>query len=313
MAEQPISPFKYLWQTHYPFQYWNNRLEKINPYNDADRLEALYSLIQLSDIYAHAFAAYARNPEMPWFFVTEETYRGDIDDVLDALRTEGIATVGTLSKDQDGLVSVEANEEFDVKEMDAVAAGLLGCPHEIDSKKGEVEFIEEPELHRGVSNAVLDFAENHVPLLNDFKHGFRVLPVTPGYLRKMLGNQFQLPEEQMQEFEAQIDEIEERIEEDEWGFSFIRLNTETADYGYDCCIDLYHVDAWACYKFAELTLDALYNLITPYGGITLEESLSEVPLPVLEGEEVLFDHIFGLAFPLRDDPDTIVSVEEFRE
>ncbi|SER52178.1 hypothetical protein [Natrinema salaciae] len=312
MPEQPISPFKYLWQFHYPFQYWDNRLEKINRYNEADKLEALYSLVQITDIYAHVFAAYAQNPEMPWFFVAEETYRGDIDNVLESLRTDGIATVGTLSEDLDGLATVEANEEFDINEMDAVAAGLLGCPHEIDPENVEFDFIEDPDLHRGVSNAILDFAENNVALLNDFKHGFRVLPVTPAQLRGMLGNQFQLREEQRDDFETQIDELEERLGEDEWGFSFIRLSTESTDYGYECSIDLYHVDAWACYKFAELTLNALYNLVTPQGGMPLEESLSEVPVPVLEGEEVLFDHIFGLAFPLRDDPETIVPEEEFR-
>lgn len=312
MSEQPISPFKYLWQFHYPFQYWDNRLEKINQYNDADKLEALYSLVQLTDIYAHVFAAYAQNPEMPWFFVAEETYRGDIDSVLDALRTDGVATVGSLSEDPDGLATVEPNEEFDLDEMDAVAAGFLGCPHEIDTEQKKVNFIEEPELHRGVSNAILDFAENHVALLNDFKHGFRILPVTPANLRGILGDQFQLREEQREDFEQQIAELEERLEEDRWGFSFIRLSSESTDYGYECSIDLYHVDAWACYKFAELTLDALHNLITPRDGIALEETLSEVPIPVLEGEDVLFDHLFGLAFPLRDDPETVVPQEEFR-
>jgi len=76
MSSEQGSPFKFLWQFRYPFAYWDNRLEKINPYNEQDRLEALYSLVQLTDIYAHIFAAYVRNPEQPWFFVKENTFRG---------------------------------------------------------------------------------------------------------------------------------------------------------------------------------------------------------------------------------------------
>jgi len=38
MSSEQGSPFKFLWQFRYPFAYWDNRLEKINPYNEQDRL-----------------------------------------------------------------------------------------------------------------------------------------------------------------------------------------------------------------------------------------------------------------------------------
>ena len=72
------------------------------------------------------------------------------------------------------------------------------------------------------------------------------------------------------------------------------------------------VDAWSCYKFAELTRDALFNLVSPRGGLHLEESLDEIPELILEGEISLIDHILGMGLPLRDDPNTVVSKEEFR-
>ena len=65
MSSEIISPFQFLWQYNYPFTYWYNRLEKINPYNEHDKLEALYCLLQLTDIYSHIFAANVRNPELP--------------------------------------------------------------------------------------------------------------------------------------------------------------------------------------------------------------------------------------------------------
>jgi len=76
-------------------------------------------------------------------------------------------------------------------------------------------------------------------------------------------------------FGETLDMLREELEEAEWGFCFARMHTETADYGYDIQLDVYQVDAWACYKFAELTLEALHNLISPNGGNYLEESLEK--------------------------------------
>lgn len=312
MSSQQVSPFKLLWQYRYPFDYWDNRLEKINPHNDQDRLEALYSLVQLTDIYSHVFAAYVRNPEQPWFFIKENTFRGDIDDVLDKLRTEGRVMVGTLSENPDGLASIEAVEEFEIDDMDAIAGALLGCPTTINEEEKTVEFEESPDLHRGVCNAILDFAENHTALLNDFKHGFRILPVTPTDIENLIGSSMLLDEADEEDFELKVNNLRETLAEDEWGFSFARMYTESANYGYDIQLDFYHVDAWSCYKFAELTLDALYNLISPEDGIHFEESLKEMPDLVLEGEQTIMDHLFGFSTPLREDPETVVTEEEFR-
>lgn len=312
MSSEQGSPFKFLWQFRYPFAYWDNRFEKINPYNEQDRLEALYSLVQLTDIYAHIFAAYVRNPEQPWFFVKENTFRGDIDGVLDKLRTEGMATVGTLSENPEGLATFEPSEEYDLHELDAIAGALLGCPFTIDEETGSVEFEESPDLHRGVCNAILDFAENHTTLLNDFKHGFRILPVTLDDIEHIVGSSMLLDEGDEDAFEETLDMLREELEEADWGFCFARMHTENADYGYDIQLDVYQVDAWACYKFAELTLDALHNLISPNGGNYLEESLAELPDLVLENEATIMKHVLGVSTPLRDDPETVVSKEEFR-
>lgn len=312
MSSETVSPFKFLWQYRYPFAYWDNRLEKINPHNEQNRLEALYSLVQLTDVYSHIFAAYVQNPELPWFFVKQHAFKGDIDSVLDKLRTEGMATVGTLSENPDGLASIETDEEYDLEELDAIAGALLGCPATIDHETKSVEFDEPPELHRGVCNAILDFAENHTALLNDFKHGFRILPVSSDDIAHVIGSSMLLDEEDEDAFEKTLDELEKELESNEWGFCFAQMHTESADYGYDIQLDFYQVDAWTCYKFAELTLDALYNLISPEGGIPLEESLAEIPDLVLEGEASFMTHVFGVSTPLRDDPDTVISEEEFR-
>lgn len=311
MSSKQISPFRLLWQYNYPFGYWSNRLEKINPYNEHDKLEALCSLMQLTDIYAHIFAANVRNPELPWFFVKEKTFRGDILDVLDDLRVDGIPMVSSLSEDQPDLIGVEVNEGWNVDEIDAITGGFLGCPAQIDTDAKTVEFEEPPELHRGVCNAILDFADNNTALLNDFKHGFRVIPLTTRDLSYLTESIIRFGDEDEKQFEATLEALEETLAEDAWGFCFARMHTEDADYGYRCQLDVYHADAWSCYKFAELTLDALYNLVSPDGGRYLEESLKAIPELALEGEMSVIDYVFGFATPLRKDPDIVVSPEEF--
>jgi hypothetical protein len=195
--------------------------------------------------------------------------------------------------------------------MDAVAAGLLGCPYDVDEESKSVNFRESPDLHRGVANAILNFADENRALLNDFKHGFRVLPVTPEDIESILQSSFRLSEEDKREFETKLEALRDQHKQDTWAFSFVRIHADEKDYGYDLQLDLYHVDAWTCYTFAELTLDALYNLISPGHGGQLEESLLEVPIEMLEGNDSFIDHIFGFGLPIRDDPDTVVPHDEF--
>lgn len=311
MPPDPVSPFKTLWQRKYPFGYWYNRLEKINPYNEHDRMEALYSLVQLTDIYAHVFAAYAQNPNLPWFFVKENTFRGDIDKVLEELSSEGMATVGTLSDNPDGLTTIEAHEEYEIHDLDAIAAALLGCPYTIKEESKTVEFDEPPDIHRGICNAILDFAGNHTALLNDFKHGFRVLPVTPKDIEWLAETTTEMDEEDEEALEEMLEELRETLVEDSWGFCFSRMSTTKTDYGHEVQLDVYHVDAWSCWKFAELTLDALYNLVSARPGVHLKDFLEEIPELVVEGETTIMEHVFGVSTPLRSDPDVIISKDEF--
>lgn len=160
-----------------------------------------------------------------------------------------------------GCTSIETNEEFDVDEMDAIAGGLLGCPVHIDEENDSIEFVESLNLHRGVCNMILDFAEKNTALLNDFKHGFRVISLTPDDLVELTESVIAFRGDDEERFDAVLEAMEEELKEDTWGFFFSRMSTKETEYGYDCQLDVYHVDAWSCYKLADLTFDALYNLI----------------------------------------------------
>jgi hypothetical protein len=218
-------------------------------------------------------------------------------------------TVGSISKEPEGLASFKVQDEYDVDDMEAVAGALLGCPATIDHEEKTIEFNESPELHRGVSNAILDFAENNTALLNDFKHGFRVLPTTPDNLEFLIDSSAILSEDDMDSLKAKLSDLRDRLQDDDWGFCFARMDTDSTDHGHEVELDVYYVDARSCYKFAELTLDALQNLITP-GGIYLEDTLAEIPALVLDGEVSVIDHVFGLSTPLQEEPETVTPAPE---
>lgn len=81
-------------------------------------------------------------------------------------------------------------DKYDV--LDFLAADFLGCPAEIDEETLTIEYIEDRDAYIAFVNGTIDFWRKHVLLLNDLKHGFRLLPfdwdtfdslITRGFLR----------------------------------------------------------------------------------------------------------------------------------
>jgi len=91
----------------------------------------------------------------------------------------------------------------------------------------------------------------------------------------------------------------------------LRGCTPRTEYGKEIQVDIYHVDAMACYKFAELILDALYNFVSVRRKTSLEVPIGELPIPVIEREEPILNHVFGFATPLLTEQDAEISKEDF--
>lgn len=277
-AGNPAQPF---WQVLYPFEYWDNRISKINRYNPEDRLEALFLTMQLADLYTHIFVAKVRNPLQPWFILKEQTDGWDIRDTLDKLTVEydGLEQilVGELVDKPEGLMSYNiVAEDWDVDLYDLIAADFLGCPAKFNPEKKEVEFLEEPALHYGTTNAILNFSQENRALLNDFKHGFRVLPFDYWHLDGMAQmDQLENPEA-IEEFKEQIESLQ-----DQWVLHFLRMSTAEAEdedvwYDYEVTLDIHRAHIGACVAFAELTLYKLINLFGRGGEYFIEPYLEEL-------------------------------------
>lgn len=299
MSEKTITnPLHRLWLQQYPFSYWDNRLEKINPYNPEDRLEALFVLLQLTDLYTHIFSVKVRNPDQPWFLVKEKTMSYDIRDTLDKLTEardfgEYIFTE-KLSEEPEGLIEFDrVLEGWEVTKEDWIAIDLLGCPVEFDTKAEDVVYHEAPESHYIGANAILNFWDENRPLLNDFKHGFRVLPFNAGALQTMLDYGLEESEE--------VEEVFDKLRSagrDEWEQYFVRLSTEESNsedwYDYLVSVHLHRANIDACHEFSRLTFRQLHNLFGKGGDYHIEPFLNSL-MSRAEAEEPdtiqLIDHV----------------------
>lgn len=108
---------KELWESSYPFTYWDNRIQKINPYNPEDKLEAVFTLLQLADTYVTILSAKLRNTYAPWYMVIKETYKSDIDETFEIFDVETedgqvYADLSLFDGEPGDLIGVNVNEEW---------------------------------------------------------------------------------------------------------------------------------------------------------------------------------------------------------
>lgn len=177
-----------LWQEQYPILYWANRINKINPLNPHDELEAVLTLLQLADTYVTILVAMLQNPNSPWFFVKERAYEHrQIRPILDLFKSpdDGRIDLGNYDTGLDNITSytprknwevTTPSENWDVRPLDVFVWHFLGCPAIEDYEENQLKFQEDPELYLKVCNGVINFRQSWWHLLNDMKHGFRLLP-----------------------------------------------------------------------------------------------------------------------------------------
>jgi hypothetical protein len=308
MSHYQDSPYNTLWQYHFPFEYWYNRLEKINPHNDADRLEALYSMVTLTEVYSRAFSAAVQNPTHPWYYLNDHIHVSDVEVAFDVLQTEGNTTVGRVSRDSNETTTVDAEDDLNLDETDAITVSLLGIPYKIDDE-GTLELQESPELHRDICKAILNTAERQTPLQQAFSQGFCIFPVLPGTVENVIDSAGMLGEEDRESFQNQMESLRNQYEENQWPLTVAQLERQSTNQGDTLQLRVFHVDVWTCYKFAELVLDALFNLISLGPRVMLQDSLSDIPVDVLEEEVNLIELILGIETPIQDQPIRIVTEE----
>ena len=280
------NPLYHIWKRNFSFTYWDNRIGKLSRYNSEDRLDSLYVLMQLSDLYAHLFTVEVRNPNQPWFMVTEKTYKEQIRGTLKQLEVDDpehgpMISVSNLQNEPEGLISFDmVDEDANVTKRDAIARDLLGALAPYNKETKELEYDIDPELYLAMVNATLNFWKGNKALLNDLKHGFRVLPFDAETVDHLEAQDF-FPEQQ-----EDVDEFQSLLrqkEEQGWGITIARLEADKEGDRYEVTVHIHYVDSEMCLKMAELVQRQLYNLFYPHRALSVEEEVAH--LVALAGEE----------------------------
>lgn len=285
-----LSPMEKLWEENYPFDYWQNRILKINPYNPQDKLEALFVLLHLVDTYATVLAAKLRNPYEPWYMIVEELRPTSvIHDTLDKLEIEtehGERIELTMLEEQpEALVTFEIEDDWkdSLTTFDLLAADFLGCPAEIDTEEQDIEFADPPDSYVGACNGIVNFWKDHTQLLNDLKHGFRLLPFDRGTFEDMIEMGLLQSSDDEVDIEAKLEEYQNT--KDEYLY-FWRLEVddladpeefeEKGDVEIGMRLVVYRADAMQCRDLADITLRLLHNLFGRGGENRVVESMESL-------------------------------------
>lgn len=251
-----------IWRKAYPFTYWKRRINKLELGNSHDALDALFIHSHLADTFATVLSARMRRPKNPWYAVKDELYTPDIYDTLETLkRTENGETryfIEVLLEQPEGYVTLDLPEGWkeNVDYETGFVNQFLGCPARFDEDAKHIETLYDPKGYMVVCNAVLNYWNEIGTLMNDFKHGFRILPFEWDHATWLF-------ESDLINVETDIDALREGYTEmdADWKFDFWRMETGNDDEpGTPVTLEVHTVDVERCIAFSSLTLKLLYNI-----------------------------------------------------
>jgi hypothetical protein len=266
-----------IWNANYPFDYWDNRIAKLNPHNSQDALDALFVLSHLTDIYVTVLTAKLRQPDFLWYTITDDTRIWDIENVLDELEGEkngqDFYFIENILNQSENLIEIEPVGEWgdNLDPTTALVNQILGCPADFDEENKEISLYYEPEMYLAVSNAIVNYWAQNRGLLNDFKHGFRVLPFnweTVDYLISEGPAESQSLDEIRQDYE-EIDA--------DWAFDFWKMEVGEEDNSViPITLAVYTADVSRCKALSRLVLKLLYNLIDNQLALHISEEVDSI-------------------------------------
>lgn len=271
------NPVRDVWEESYPFAHLASKIERLNLLNEYDKLEALETLLQITDIYAHLLATTIRNPHQPWEVVAEDMRTHKIMETLEELQVElpdgeGFIELHQIPKADfsfNHTITDEWEGHVTVEEM--ICADFLGCPAEINQEDKEIEFLEDPEEYIACCNATINFWHGARDLLNDFKHGYRILPFDWNTVER-----FQ-QEGRIRDSEFDIEERKQEFEEaSQDKLFFWRLETNETDEYTQLFLSVYETDPAKCLQFARLIWRLLHNLFGRGGSHKVVDEFKEL-------------------------------------
>lgn len=262
----------------YPFEYWDNRIQKLTPENPYDALDALFIHTHLADVFVTALTARMKRPNFAWYVIKEELPTREIYNILEVLKetVDGKTRyyVEKLVERPEGFCAVNLPDSWEenVDYETAFANQFLGCPAEFNFEDQTIEPVYDTEAYMALCNAVLNYWDETTNYLNDFKHGFRIIPFSWERLEWLYS-------EGLVEADTDLEAIRDQYREPEsdWTFDFWRMAAATdSEPGTPVHLEVHTADIERCVAFSRLALKLLFNLFDRDHKQLLEEEIEEL-------------------------------------
>lgn len=268
-----------IWTAHYPFDYWDNRIAKLNPHNTQDALDAIFILSHLSDVFVTVLTAKMRRPDFVWYVIKNElkptreiyntlehleaTFDGETQYYIDKL----------LNKPED-LAHVNMPEEWEenVDYDTAFVSEFLGCPAEIDEEANELQTYYDPRFYIAVCNSVVNYWDENGELLNDFKHGFRVIPFSWKTMEWLF-------ESGVISADVTVEEVKEGYDtlDSDWTYDFWRMEVgKNNGEAIPIELEVHTADIHKCKTFSQLILKLVYNMFETGAALTIDDEIESI-------------------------------------
>lgn len=283
-----------IWTLDYPFDYWDNRIQKLDPENPHDALDAIFIHSHLADVYVTALTARINRPNFAWYVIKNELPTREIYNTLEHLEetVDGKTRyyVEKLLSKPEGFVTVELPDGWDenVDYETAFANQFLGCPADFNSEEQTIQPRYDPQGYMAVCNAVINYWDESRDFLNDFKHGFRVIPFTWERLEWLYENNLITADIDLEEVRANYDEPES-----DWTYDFWRMDVGSdTSVGTPVKLEIYTADINRCIAFSKLTLKLIFNLFDRQHKQLFEDAIEDIfgSMTVTQGENQSIIH-----------------------
>ncbi|MEA5387327.1 hypothetical protein VB779_09865 [Haloarculaceae archaeon H-GB11] len=204
-----------LWRSRYPVEYWDNRLEKLNPYNSADRLDALVVLSELVSEYARTLVAKLREPDGGWATSCATVESWTVAETLDSLVTRTmdgrcVSVRNLLEPTPEGISYEPSTDALALDPADALTLDLLACPATVDGGDG-VDFDVDPALYRASVDLLSTLRLEFRALVESASDGCRVIPLDETVLTSLVGERALQRNERLGSLRASLEETDRNL------------------------------------------------------------------------------------------------------
>ena len=171
----------------FPFDVWADKVHRLRPSLRKKQCPylAAESALFLADHYMTILVASLQNPMFRWLAIERFTFSNTLKQTCDTIANKAIDKSWRAIFGRKGFIAIERTTDLESNPSDVeIWSSVLGNPGEV--RNGTLHLRYEPEAHLAMIREVARFRVRSLPILNSFKHGYRLPRATRQSFRQLL-------------------------------------------------------------------------------------------------------------------------------